>query len=130
MEQQQTGGEQKIKEYINRIKNGEQKDKILESNCMAVSLGILNGLAAMPNLSMEQTPKTWAEYCKTRKTKNLDLEIRHRSFVDEGIIRLFDALPDRAHPMATMGAATMALSAYYKDHLHLEDEEVIRTMQN
>lgn len=30
MEQQQTGGEQKIKEYINRIKNGEQKDKILE----------------------------------------------------------------------------------------------------
>lgn len=30
MEQQATGGEQKIQEYINRIKNGEQKDKIFE----------------------------------------------------------------------------------------------------
>ena len=64
------------------------------------------------------------------ESKNLDLEIRHRSFVDEGIIRLFDALPDRAHPMATMAASTMALSAFYKDHLHLEDEEEFRTMQN
>lgn len=64
------------------------------------------------------------------ESKNLDLEIRHRSFVDEGIIRLFDALPDRAHPMATMGSATMALSAFYKDHLHLDDEEEFKTMQN
>jgi len=30
MEQQATGGEQKIQEYINRIRNGESKDKILE----------------------------------------------------------------------------------------------------
>jgi len=30
VEQTPTGGEQKIKEYINRIKNGEPKDKILE----------------------------------------------------------------------------------------------------
>ncbi|RXK05621.1 citrate synthase [Halarcobacter bivalviorum] len=58
-----------------------------------------------------------------------DLEIRHRSFLNEGIIRLFDALPDGAHPMATMGAATMALSAFYKDHLHLEDEEQFKTMR-
>jgi citrate synthase len=64
------------------------------------------------------------------ESKNLDLEIRHRSFVDEGIIRLFDALPDRAHPMATMGSATMALSAFYKDHLHLDDEDEFITMQN
>ena len=70
------------------------------------------------------------ELPNAKVSKALDLEIRHRSFVDEGIIRLFDALPDRAHPMATMGAATMALSAYYKDHLHLEDEEEFKTMQN
>ncbi len=63
------------------------------------------------------------------ESKAFDLEIRHRSFLDEGIIRLFDALPDGAHPMATMGAATMALSAFYKDHLHLEDEEEFRTMR-
>lgn len=62
-------------------------------------------------------------------SKKFDLEIRHRSFLNEGIIRLFEALPDGAHPMATMGAATMALSAFYKDHLHLEDEAEFRTMQ-
>ncbi|RXK02360.1 citrate (Si)-synthase [Arcobacter sp. CECT 8989] len=63
------------------------------------------------------------------ESKDFDLEIRHRSFLNEGIIRLFDALPDGAHPMATMGAATMALSAFYKDHLHLEDEEQFKTMR-
>jgi citrate synthase len=62
-------------------------------------------------------------------SKNFDLEIRHRSFLNEGIIRLFDALPDGAHPMATMGAATMALSAFYKDHLHLEDEDAFKMMR-
>lgn len=64
-----------------------------------------------------------------QESKDFDLEIRHRSFLNEGIIRLFDALPDGAHPMATMGAATMALSAFYKDHLHLEDEEQFKTMR-
>ena len=63
------------------------------------------------------------------ESKEFDLEIRHRSYLNEGIIRLFDALPDGAHPMATMGAATMALSAFYKDHLHLEDEEEFKTMR-
>ncbi|MFY9074234.1 citrate (Si)-synthase [Malaciobacter mytili] len=63
------------------------------------------------------------------ESKAFDLEIRHRSFLNEGIIRLFDALPDGAHPMATMGAATMALAAFYKDHLHLEDEDEFKTMR-
>lgn len=63
------------------------------------------------------------------ESKNLDLEIRHRSFLDEGLIRIFDALPDRAHPMATMGAATMALAAIYKDHLNLENEQDFKVMQ-
>ena len=62
-------------------------------------------------------------------SKNFDLEIRHRSFLNEGVIRLFDSLPDGAHPMATMGAATMALSAFYKDHLNLEDEEQFKMMR-
>jgi citrate synthase len=60
---------------------------------------------------------------------NFDLELRHRSFLDEGIIRLFDALPDGAHPMATMGAATMALAAFYKDHLTVENEEDFKIMR-
>ena len=62
-------------------------------------------------------------------SKNFDLEIRHRSFLNEGLIRIFDALPDGAHPMATMGAATMALAAFYKDHLNLEDDKEFKTMR-
>ncbi len=60
---------------------------------------------------------------------NFDLEIRHRSFLNEGLIRIFDALPDGAHPMATMGAATMALAAFYKDHLNLEDDKEFKIMR-
>ena len=60
---------------------------------------------------------------------NFDLEIRHRSFLNEGLIRIFDALPDGAHPMATMGAATMALAAFYKDHLNLEDDKQFKIMR-
>lgn len=44
MEQQQTGGEQKINEYINRIKNGEQKDKILEGLPLSFVNAIEKGL--------------------------------------------------------------------------------------
>jgi len=64
-----------------------------------------------------------------KESKNFDLEIRHRSFLNEGVIRLFDALPDGAHPMATMGAATMALSEFYKEHLDLKNEEDFTTMR-
>lgn len=62
-------------------------------------------------------------------SENFDLEIRHRSFLNEGLIRIFDALPDGAHPMATMGAATMALAAFYKDHLNLEDDKQFKIMR-
>ncbi len=62
-------------------------------------------------------------------SKNFDLEIRHRSFLNEGLIRIFDALPDGAHPMATMGAATMALAAFYKDHVNLEDDKQFKIMR-
>lgn len=63
------------------------------------------------------------------ESKKFDLEIRHRSFLNEGVIKLFDALPDGAHPMATMGASTMALSAFYKDHMHLDNEEEFQIMR-
>ncbi|UTJ06081.1 citrate synthase [Arcobacter roscoffensis] len=63
------------------------------------------------------------------ESKNFDLEIRHRSFLNEGLIKIFAGFPDGAHPMATMGAATMALSTFYKDHLNLEDEEEFKTMR-
>ncbi len=63
------------------------------------------------------------------ESKGFDLEIRHRSFVHEGLIRLFDAFPDHAHPMATLGSAVMALATFYKEHLNLEDENQFKEMR-
>lgn len=63
------------------------------------------------------------------ESKDFDLEIRHRSFLHEAIIRIFDSFPDGAHPMATLGAATMALATVYKDHLNLEHEEQFKEMR-
>ena len=63
------------------------------------------------------------------ESNNFDLEIRHRSFLNEAIVRIFDAFPDHAHPMATLGAATMALATVYKDHLNLEDEKEFKEMR-
>ncbi|MFA7570607.1 MAG: citrate synthase [Sulfurimonadaceae bacterium] len=63
------------------------------------------------------------------ESKDFDLEIRHRSFINEGLVRIFDAFPDGAHPMATLGAAVMALSTFYKEHLNLEDEKEFMEMR-
>jgi citrate synthase len=53
---------------------------------------------------------------------NFDLELRHRSFLKDGLTNLFNAFPDNAHPMATLSSATSALSAFYFDHLNITDE--------
>jgi len=63
------------------------------------------------------------------ESKSFDLEIRHRSFINEGLIRIFDAFPDGAHPMATLGAAVMALSTFYKEHLNMQDEKAFMEMR-
>ena len=63
------------------------------------------------------------------ESKAFDLEIRHRSFINEGLVRIFDAFPDGAHPMATLGAAVMALSTFYKEHLNMEDEKAFKEMR-
>ena len=47
-----------------------------------------------------------------------DMEIRKRSFVHEGLKNLFYAFPDQAHPMAMMGSAVAALSAFHFEHLN------------
>ncbi len=54
MEQSPTGGEQKIQEYINRIKNGESKDKILEGLPSSFVFAIEKGLE---NNELRETDK-------------------------------------------------------------------------
>ncbi len=53
---------------------------------------------------------------------NFDLELRHRSLVHENLRHLFAAFPASAHPMATLSAATAALSTFYYDHLEIANE--------
>ncbi len=55
--------------------------------------------------------------------QNFDLEIRHRAFIPEGIRHLYSAFPDFAHPMSTLSASVTALSAFYSEHLELDNEE-------
>ena len=63
------------------------------------------------------------------ESQNFDLEIRHRSFLHEGIVKIFDAFPNHAHPMATLGSATMALATFYAEHLTLETEDDYKEMR-
>lgn len=62
------------------------------------------------------------------QSKAFDLELRHRSFLHEGLRKLFDAFPSDAHPMATLASATSALSSFYFDHLSIHDEAEYQEM--
>lgn len=64
----------------------------------------------------------------TQELLEFDLEIRHRSLIHENLRHLFAAFPISAHPMATLSAATAALSTFYYDHLELSDEEDYQEM--
>lgn len=63
-----------------------------------------------------------------QESAEFDLEIRHRSFLHEGLRKLFDAFPSDAHPMATLASATSALSSFYFDHLTIHDETEYQEM--
>ena len=57
-----------------------------------------------------------------------DLELRHRSLLHENLSHLFSAFPIGAHPMATLSAATAALSTFYYNHLNLSNEDDYQEM--
>ena len=58
------------------------------------------------------------------------IEMKKRSFVHEGIKKLFDAFPDRAHPMAILSAGVSALSTFYFKHLEINTPEEYKEMSN
>jgi len=60
--------------------------------------------------------------------KEFDLELRHRSLVHENLRHLFAAFPAGAHPMATLSAATAALSTFYYDHIEIANEDGYQEM--
>ncbi len=59
---------------------------------------------------------------------DLDLELRHRAFLPESLVKLFEMMPDQAHPMSALSAGVTALSAFYYEHLKLESKEDYRQM--
>lgn len=63
-----------------------------------------------------------------KQRAEFDIELRKRSFVHEGLKRLFDAFPDKAHPMAMMSSAVSALSTFYFEHLNVDNDEEAQIM--
>lgn len=60
--------------------------------------------------------------------KSFDLELRHRSFLHEGLKNIFHAFPDNAHPMATLSAGVTSLASFYFDHLDINNEAEYKEM--
>ena len=54
---------------------------------------------------------------------DFDLELRHRSFLNDGLTNLFKAFPDGAHPMSSLSAAVTALASFHFEHLDLDHQE-------
>ena len=54
---------------------------------------------------------------------DFDLELRHRSFLNDGLTNLFKAFPDGAHPMSSLSSAVTALASFHFEHLDLEHQE-------
>lgn len=50
-------------------------------------------------------------------------ELKTKSFINEKMIRLFSAFPDRAHPMAVLQACIATLSTYYSRDMNYDDPE-------
>ena len=68
------------------------------------------------------------ELPSSKELENFDDEMKKRSFIHEGMMKLFEAFPDRAHPMAILSSAVAALSTFYFDHLDIDTPEEYREM--
>ncbi|MBQ2430904.1 MAG: citrate (Si)-synthase, partial [Campylobacter sp.] len=53
--------------------------------------------------------------------KEFKTELKTRCFINENILKLFDAFPDRAHPMAVLQACVATLSTYYSRDMNFDD---------
>jgi citrate synthase len=62
--------------------------------------------------------------------EDFTLEMKKRSFVNEGIKKLYDSFPDHAHPMAILSAGVSALSTFYFDHLDIKTDAEYKEMAN
>lgn len=63
-----------------------------------------------------------------KQLEDFDQEIRHRSYVHTGLMKMYDSFPDKAHPMSALSSAVAALSSFYDEHLDLESTEEYNEM--
>jgi citrate synthase len=61
---------------------------------------------------------------------NFAFEMQKRSFVNEGVKKLFDSFPDTAHPMAILSAGVSALATFYHNHLEVTTQKEYTEMAN
>lgn len=57
----------------------------------------------------------------TQELMTFRKELKTRSFINEKMLKLFDAFPDRAHPMAVLQACIATLSTYYSREMDFND---------
>ena len=72
----------------------------------------------------------YGELPSKAELEDFTLEMQKRSFVHEGVTKLFDSFPDRAHPMAILSAGVSALSTFYYNHLEVTTPEEYKEMAN
>ncbi|WP_373071891.1 citrate synthase [Sulfurimonas sp.] len=65
-----------------------------------------------------------------QELKDFRYEMNKRAFVHEGIRKLYDSFPDRAHPMAILSAGVSALSTIYFNHLDINTPEEYTEMSH
>ncbi|CAG9471093.1 citrate synthase [Campylobacter upsaliensis] len=65
----------------------------------------------------------YKELPSAERLESFRYELKKRSFIHEGMHKLFDAFPDNAHPMAVLQGAVSSLSAFYPDHLNMNVKE-------
>lgn len=54
-----------------------------------------------------------------RESKEFELELRSLRYLNEGLISIFKAFPDNAHPMANLSSAVAALSTFYRGYMEI-----------
>lgn len=65
-----------------------------------------------------------------KEANDFDMELRHRSFVHNGLTKLFASFRDNAHPMATLSASISALTTFYFEHLDINSPKEMKIMES
>ena len=57
-----------------------------------------------------------------KESKEFELELRSLRYLNEGLINIFKAFPDNAHPMANLSSAVAALSTFYRGYMEIGND--------